>query len=951
MLFAWIVPTAIWLLVHFTAEACSKGNVPASKCPRGAAEICDKGTMTANTTSHVQPGTSISLLCQLKPLQYSEQCKIAIFFNSSELISNYGSSVSTGFLVRTYGKHMFTCKRVCQSKKRLICGIDIESGNPPDEPKNVSCIQYGTDSHPTCTWDKGRLTYINTTYVIQLSNGTDVLCVSEGSLNKKFGSLALSKLNFDSTYTVVVAASNELGSAFSQPLVFMLIDIGKCTTYYLSVSPSPLERQENILSISCSNLSEKPSVQSKPVTLFPPVLSCAAYLSAVCFFLFLLLVKPHPPNFLVEFENSSATNCTFFWHDEAQAQHWRLRYRPLTRHTWSTVESLNSEKCSLYGLEPHTAYEFQVSCKIHPERGLWSNWRTYQTQTPEAVPTGLLDVWYRQQDVDSQQQNISLFWKALSRSEARGRILRYTVTFEALGTRSPPAGEVHVTTQTSLTRVIPRVGYKITVTAENSRGRSPPASIMTDLGTQDLPPPQKVSAVATGNSSIFVSWKAPVASAAAVSGYVVEWADTPRSPRPEPCPAWVKLPASNLSTVIAEHIKDNVCYQISVFALYRDRAGQAASVRGYSRAKAPSAGPRMYTTPWANGILVSWEAIPVSQQRGCITGYRIYLQKNDGQAAPEVYSRYLVKTNVMCVCCRWGIEEEEGRCLRKAPVQPGSHRQPVCHEAVSNVSAPRSLHITELQPDEPYTLWMTASTAAGEGPWGNTQLLCLESAGHWMAVVLTCSFLIILACMCYIPPARKLLHSLLSVLVPQWQSKAIPDPANATWAKNYLSMKPELSLPPSLFLHSTGSFEEPETTQVEETLVKTEPPALRDKLLFGSGGNGDWPPASGPGQEELGYRALPSPADGEVYEQQLPDPYKRIAVEEHTQTVSEYITNPITDTAAVCLPPATGATDHLPELDCNPLAIFPTTFLTPILSCEGNLTLDTVKINCSSFTM
>ncbi|XP_074731888.1 interleukin-12 receptor subunit beta-2 isoform X3 [Strix uralensis] len=887
MLFAWIVPAAIWLLVHFTAEACSKGNVPASKCPRGAAEICDKGTMTANTTSHVQPGTSISLSCQLKPLQYSEQCKIAIFFNSSELISNYGSSVSTGFLVRTYGKHMFTCKRVCQSKKRLICGIDIESGNPPDEPKNVSCIQYGTDSHPTCTWDKGRLTYINTTYVIQLSNGTDVLCVSEGSLNKKFGSLALSKLNFDSTYTVVVAASNELGSAFSQPLVFMLIDI----------------------------------------------------------------VKPHPPNFLVEFENSSATNCTFFWHDEAQAQHWRLRYRPLTRHTWSTVESLNSEKCSLYGLEPHTAYEFQVSCKIHPERGLWSNWRTYQTQTPEAVPTGLLDVWYRQQDVDSQQQNISLFWKALSRSEARGRILRYTVTFEALGTRSPPAGEVHVTTQTSLTRVTPRVGYKITVTAENSRGRSPPASIVTDLGTQDLPPPQKVSAVATGNSSIFVSWKAPVALAASVSGYVVEWADTPRSPRPEPCPAWVKLPASNLSTVIAEHIKDNVCYQISVFALYRDRAGQAASVRGYSRAKAPSAGPRMYTTPWANGILVSWEAIPVSQQRGCITGYRIYLQKNDGQAAPEVYSRYLVKTNVMCVCCRWGIEEEEGRCLRKAPVQPGSHRQPVCHEAVSNVSAPRSLHITELQPDEPYTLWMTASTAAGEGPWGNTQLLCLESAGHWMAVVLTCSFLIILACMCYIPPARKLLHSLLSVLVPQWQSKAIPDPANATWAKNYLSMKPELSLPPSLFLHSTGSFEEPETTQVEETLVKTEPPALRDKLLFGSGGNGDWPPASGPGQEELGYRALPSPADGEVYEQQLPDPYKRIAVEEHTQTVSEYITNPITDTAAVCLPPATGATDHLPELDCNPLAVFPTTFLTPILSCEGNLTLDTVKINCSSFTM
>ncbi|XP_076196083.1 interleukin-12 receptor subunit beta-2 [Aptenodytes patagonicus] len=849
MLFAWIVPAAIWLLVYFTAEACSKGNVTASKLPHGAAEICDKGNMTANTASHVQPGTRITLSCQLKPLQYTEQCRIAIFFNSSELISNYSSSVSTKFLVHTYGKHMFTCKIVCEYKKKLICGIDIESGNPPDEPRNVSCIQYGIDGQPTCTWDKGRLTYISTTYVIQLSNGTDVLCVSEESLNKKFGSLALSKLNFDSTYTVVVAASNELGSAVSQPFVFMLIDI----------------------------------------------------------------VKPHPPNFLVEFENSSVTNCTFFWHDEAQVQHCRLRYRPLTRHTWSMVKSLTGEKCSLYGLEPHTAYEFQVSCKIHPERGLWSNWRAYQTRTPEAVPTGLLDIWYRQQDVDSQRQNISLFWKALSKSEARGRILRYTVTFEALDRRSPLAGEAaYLTTQTSYARVMPRVDYKIMVTAENSRGKSPPTSIVTDLGIQDLPPPQKVSAVAMGNSSILISWKPPVRSTASISGYIVEWADTQRNTRLEPHPAWVKLPASNLSTVIAEHIKDNVCYQISVFALYWDRAGQVAAVRGYTRAKAPSAGPQMYTTPWANGILVSWEEIPAHQQMGCITGYHIYLQKKDREEAPEVYT-------------------------------------------ISNVTAQHSLYITNLQPSEHYALWMTASTAAGEGPWGNSELVCLESAGDWMTVVLTCSFFIFSACICSVPPARKVLKSLLSALMPQWQSKAIPDPANATWAKNYMSMKAELNLPSSLFLHSTSSFEEPETTEVEEAFTKTDPLALQDKLFFSSIGsreNDDWPLESSLGHEEPEYKPLPSTADGEVYEQQLPNLYKRIVVEvtEHTQTISEYITNPVTDKAAMYRPPVTDTTEDYPEFKCNPLSIFSTTFLSPALSYEGNLSLDTVKINRSSFT-
>ncbi|XP_053929375.1 interleukin-12 receptor subunit beta-2 isoform X2 [Cuculus canorus] len=820
----------------------------ATKLPRGAAEICDKGKMTANTSSTVQLGTIVTLSCQLKSLQHTEQCRIAIFFNSSELNTSYSSSVSTAFQVLTYGKHVFTCKIVCEYKKKLICGIDIESGTAPDEPRNVSCIQYGTEGHPTCTWDKGRLTYINTIYVIQLSNGTDLSCISEESLNKKSGSLALSKLNFDSTYTVAVAAFNELGSAFSQPLMFMLIDI----------------------------------------------------------------VKPHPPNFLVEFENSSVTNCTFFGFAEAQAQHCRLRYRPLARHTWSTVASINIEKCTLHDLEPHTAYEFQVSCKIHPERGLWSDWQAYQTQTPEAVPTGLLDVWYRQQDADSQRQTISLFWKALSNSEARGRILWYTVTFKALDQQGYPGGEEHLTTQTSYTEVMLRGDYKITVTAENSRGRSPPVSIITKLGTEDLPSPQQVSVVAMGNSSILVSWKAPIRLTASISGYVVEWVDTQKGTRLEPKPAWVKLPASSLSTVISEHIKDNVCYQITVFALYGGRAGQVASVRGYSRAEAPSSGPQMHTTLRANGILVLWEAIPAHQQRGCITGYHIYLCKKDREEASDVYF-------------------------------------------VSNVSAPRSLYITDLQHGERYALWMTASTAAGEGPRGNSELIYLEGAGDWMTAVLTCSFLIFSACICSVPPVRKVLHSLLSVLVPQWQSKAIPDPANATWAKNYTLVKAELNSPSSLFPYSASSLEEPETIQVEEVLVKPNPTAFQDKLLsgsVGSKGNSEWLLESSSGQEEPEYRLLPSATDGEVQQQQPPPPglYKRIVVEEteHTQTVSEYIANPITDTTAAYPPLATGTTEDHSELKCNPLSIFPTTFLTPKLSYEGSLTLDTVKI-CSSF--
>ncbi|NWX32043.1 I12R2 protein, partial [Notiomystis cincta] len=78
-----------------------------------------------------------------------------------------GASVSATLPVTAYGKHTFTCKAICGHRTKLVCGLDIRCGNPPDEPRNVSCIQQGTGGHPTCSWDKGRLTYLDTAYGVQ----------------------------------------------------------------------------------------------------------------------------------------------------------------------------------------------------------------------------------------------------------------------------------------------------------------------------------------------------------------------------------------------------------------------------------------------------------------------------------------------------------------------------------------------------------------------------------------------------------------------------------------------------------------------------------------------------------------------------------------------------------------------------------------------------------------
>ncbi|XP_063262943.1 interleukin-12 receptor subunit beta-2 [Prinia subflava] len=801
MPFPWIVPSALWLVLHVTAGLCRRGAVGASR----AVGVCARGSITASSARAVPSGTSVTLRCQLPPTQ--PWCWAALFLNHSEQARTKGGSVNKTLLVTTYGKHTFTCRTICGDRTRVLCGVDIQCGNPPDEPRNVSCIQDGTRGRPTCTWDKGGLTYLPTSYGIELSNGTGAFCFPEESPGQVLGSAALSQLDFDSNYTLVVFASNKLGNASSQPLTFTLTDI----------------------------------------------------------------VKPRPPEFLVEFDNSSGTSCSLSWRDGAGAQHCRLRYRPLgSPGAWSTVESFNREKYHLQGLEPDTAYEFQGSCRLQPGRGLWSAWSRRESHSPAAVPRGILDVWYRQQDLGPGHQNLSFFWKALSRSEAGGRILGYTVTLEALEQGEQPA-QSHQTGQSSFSRVTPRVAHRVTVTARTRGGRSRPAALLTRPGSPELPPPQRVSAAALGNSSILVSWSPPEGPAVPVGGYLVEWAQ----PWGQPQHAWVRLARSQLSTVIAEHIRDEVCYQIHVSALYQDRAGQAASVRANSTAQAPSAGPQMFTTPWASGVLVSWEEVPGPQQRGCITGYHIYLHRRDRQGQPHVH-------------------------------------------AVPAGSAPRSLHIPDLEPGECHDLWVTAATAAGEGPRGNSDSVCLESAGGGLTLVLTCSFLILSACVCSVPPARRAFQWLLSLLLPQWQSKAIPDPANASWAKSLTAAKAELSAPCSPSLPS--GFEEPDTSPVEETWERPEPPGPGDKLAVGSagsGGHGHWAP---PGSAE---------------EQQLPELYRRLLAE---PPEPEYISNPGT---------AAPAPDTAPEP--SPLPALPSAFLAPALCCGGSLTLDRVKLDCGSF--
>ncbi|KAL4683521.1 hypothetical protein H8959_021215 [Pygathrix nigripes] len=68
------------------------------------------------------------------------------------------------------------CTAECPNhfQETLICGKDISSGYPPDVPDEVTCVIYEYSGNMTCTWNAGKLTYIDTKYVVHVKRAETI---------------------------------------------------------------------------------------------------------------------------------------------------------------------------------------------------------------------------------------------------------------------------------------------------------------------------------------------------------------------------------------------------------------------------------------------------------------------------------------------------------------------------------------------------------------------------------------------------------------------------------------------------------------------------------------------------------------------------------------------------------------------------------------------------------
>uniref|UniRef100_A0A8C2XIZ9 Interleukin 12 receptor, beta 2a n=1 Tax=Cyclopterus lumpus TaxID=8103 RepID=A0A8C2XIZ9_CYCLU len=510
--------------------------------------------------------------------------------------------------------------------------------------------------------------------------------------------------------------------------------------------------------------------------------------------------------------------------------------------------------------------------------GLWSQWSADISAWTQEEAPA------KELDVwfaeSSDFKSLRVYWKEPDKSSARGRITGYKVRVDGRSSGSVFAADVSAD---AASRSVPFcVDCEVKVWALNSRGPSPPARI-TPRHTRGktTTPPQDVQ-VTAANLSVTISWRTP-ATAPPRAAYVVEW--FPEGLKLEEL-RWVRL-AADVNHNVLTGVEPCECYEGAVHVFYNGSSVSSTRFTGVATLNsAPAAGPSVQETVEGNQVTVTWTEIPRGQRGGCITKYTIYL----------------------------GIS------------MPASERR----------------HVIRHLPPAGYSLWMTASTAGGEGRAGQKVKFFIQR-DPCVPSGTVCS--------------RRRDRDGSDVSVPHFSREAevrefwvyfqclmldvVPDPANSKWAKECTEDEGEINLK----LQPSGSG-------VPEEVEEEEEPILVDveELPKQSAAPADVSSSSSSSSSEV-----PSPETEPAAALYPPTNYIKSFSHDsdgsdHTQTSMD--TNATVDYISSHVLGSTEEEEEEEEEEefAGLLGFFPShgVFTEP-MEFGGKLTLNAVKIDCSDF--
>ncbi|XP_025918534.1 interleukin-31 receptor subunit alpha [Apteryx rowi] len=541
------------------------------------------------SSPEIERGSTLKLFCVLgKHLIPHRNASHIIWKLNHELIAqeNYNVVNETVSSVTihnfTYNKAHVKCFIKYLGKEQLLVHAEVKSGFPPDTPGNISCIYY-FNVELACSWTSGRQTNLTTNYTLyrnMMKDGRVITPnVAGSSCQSKAESCSFRYPNtpYSSSFCFQVKAENVLGEALSDCIPIALEKIEKFEPPEI-LSVQKIAGIKQLLAVTWK----------KPKKILP----------------------------------SQGLNC-------------RVRYRNLYSNSSETVPVTPSSgeqitSLNLTGLWDSTEYAVAIQC-ISVESKFWSEWsREKKASTEEKAPSEKVDLWRVIESSHSAgNRSVHLMWKLLNHFPPPGRILGYRIQY--FPENSAALKMMNITTDKKIILLLNEEAYIISVTAYNSAGDSPEATLR--IPSTDEKTSQIIETVRTftANEEVIVEW---MASKSEVTRYVVEWfEDLETDPFRR---SWQYISNSTNWRTSKKTFKPFICYNISVYPLYGNKVGAPYSVQTYIQEKKPSEGPMADTgIPGKNEITIKWKEISKDKRNGFISNYTIFYKPEGGKELNE----------------------------------------------------------------------------------------------------------------------------------------------------------------------------------------------------------------------------------------------------------------------------------------------------------------------------
>ncbi|XP_070689066.1 interleukin-23 receptor [Pempheris klunzingeri] len=568
------VYSTIWkfvvILLSFSIKRCPL-------LPADCQSFIGLGYLTVEPSPFFLLGSNLTVYCHIKKCQ---RFTISLELNG-ETVEAWKRVNCTMLMFKLLNvrvpQSIVLCKQERDQVTKIVHGLDLHGGLPPDKPEHVICETSRNSDFIDCSWERGQETHIRTTYNISVSreNGTQILF--DQIQDAENATIPRAMIDENIKYQVIITAYNHFGPSQSDPITLCVKDI--------VIPDTP-----RIMQIEFGNNSIVAMLQWKTT--------------------------------------DSTENLRSYIRLSADNGPWEAGQGTVLREGLIRVD----------GLRPLTEYKFQVrtcnstsglthantpSSRKGPFCSKWSP--SVRGTSPGKGPSQQLHLWRTLANLGTNGvRMVTVLWKPPPPEDYSGEVLQYKIF---LGNDQ----KQEVTCPAALNQLplqVPVEVQALSISVVTSYGTSPPADVPLRHSGGFGPVLRELAPAANGNA-VFVSWSwlgnnPKSASGGEVLYYVLQWTSVPAAEL-----QWLKLANDQNSTSITG-LTAGVRYNVSLYAVTTRGVSAPSSDLTYFEEQIPVSGPNPSVLAHEAGrILIQWDQLPVYQQKGFITEYTIYLQMLD----------------------------------------------------------------------------------------------------------------------------------------------------------------------------------------------------------------------------------------------------------------------------------------------------------------------------------